>query len=724
MDILDFIDTRYGTANSYHFSEGNCLPLTGTPFAMNYLAVQSKIEDTSWWFHPKDHTFAGIRLTHQPSPWIGDFSSFRFLPVSGPIQKGGLAHNYWSYRPDQASFRPHVIELYNPARDMEVKASSSTYCFNFQLSAQKGQLGFIIDNAGLSSWKLSADGKTIEAYVKNHSDCEDKDLKMYVSLQLSQPIVTRKIGHFLDSCSFDEEKEDSFFYFAFKEDLKRVEISGATSFISHEQAQLNLQREGKKDFSKALSENQKAWHHYLDRIEVGDRDFKKVTAFYQHYYRALLFPQKWYEIDSKGQAIHYNTLSKAVTRGRLYTNNGFWDTYKTLYPLLSLIAPEIYREVLEGLLASYKDTGFLPKWLSPDERGMMPGTMADAVIADAALKGIGQDLMPQLLKAMLATANPSTESPKYGRLGHKDYQKLGYIPNTYRESVNQTQDYAYSDFCIGQVALSLGQKDLASHYHKQSLNYRHLIDKEHTVLRGKDAKGQFAKDFLADAWGSDYTEGSSFQNSFAAYHDFLGLITAFGGPQVFHKKLVEISNSKPSFSVGTYGFEIHEMSELAAQDFGQIAISNQPSFHLPYLFYFIGKPEYGQLIIKNLLQHAFSDRSYPGDEDNGSMSSWYLLNSIGLYPLIPGSGQYLLGIPQLDKLTIHLQNQKEIVINCLGNHPQNQFVSSLLVNQEPYHKLYINHQELMQGCHLDFQLGLIPALRKVQKSDYPFSLTD
>ncbi len=723
MDRLDFIDTRFGTANSYRMSQGNCLPLTGTPFAMNYISVQSRNEDSSWWFHPEDHSFVGLRLTHQPSPWIGDFSTFTCLPISGAITIGDVFHNQWSYRPKEATFQPHQIQLASPGRGLTVQATASTYAFHYAFSFEYGGAGIILHHPGASAWQVSSDGKTLHGYVKNQSDCEDKDLKMYVTIHLSQPILERKIGKELETCALNDSHEESFFYFAFDKDIKEIEVSGATSFISHKQALINYQAEGKLTFEEAIKKNLSTWLSYLDRIEVTNQEKEKEHLFYQHFYRALLFPQRWYEIDDTNHAIHYNTLTKSEAKGKLYTNNGFWDTSKTLYPFLSLTAPEIYEEVLEGLVSSYKDTGYLPKWLSPDERGMMPGTLADAVIADGAVKGFAKKHLPVLLEAMLTTAKNEKEDKKYGRLASKEYESLGYIPNSYHESVNQTLDYSYSDFCIGQVAGLLGRKALAAHYHYQSLNYRQLIDSEHTCLRGKDKNGHFASDFQPTKWGGDYTEGSSFQNSWGVYHDFLGLIKAIGGKAIFAKKLEELCNTEPNFLVGSYGFEIHEMSELAAQDFGQIAISNQPSFHLPYLYYFIGKPAYGQLIIKNLLNYAFTKTAYPGDEDNGSMSSWYLLNSMGLYPLTPGSGQYLLGIPNLDKISLHLPNQKDLVICCQNNHPQYQFVTEVSFNQEKASKLYINHRDLLKGGKLTFKLGLVPPSHSLKQADLPFSLT-
>lgn len=655
MDRLDFIDTRFGTANHYHFSQGNCLPLTGVPFGMHYLSVETSQDRGAWWFHPDDHSFSGIRLTHQPSPWVGDFATVTFLPVSGPLTKGDVFHNQTSYRPKEAVFQPHLLEIFSQRHRILTRATAATYSFHCDFSFDNGKAGLIIHNLGKSSWQVTADGKTVLGCVQNITDCRDKDLTMFVYLQFSSPVLKKLIGEDLSPKSLEDCSKTSFTYLQFADDLKHLELRAATSFISFDQAQLNWQRDFPRSFEKSLEHSRKEWLSYLNRIDIKDKDFDKVKTYYQHFYRALLFPQRWYEITAAGQAIHYNTSCQEPVAGKYYTNNGFWDTYKSVYPLLSLIAPEIYADILEGLLSAYQDTG--------------------------------------------------------------------YLPNSYQESVNQTQDYAYSDFCIGQVAATLGQTQLSSQYHTRSLNYRHLVDTHTGYLNSKDRQGQWRCDFNPIHWGQDYTEGSYYQNGFAFYHDILGYIRLIGGKAAFAKRLEELCNHEPVFDVHSYGFEIHEMSELAAQDFGQIAISNQPSFHLPYLYHYIGQPQYGQLILKNLLSHAFTDTGYPGDEDNGSMSAWYLLNSLGLYSVTPGTGQYLIGIPTVDQATLYLPNGNTIQISCQGNVPQYQFVKELKLNQASYSKLYINHDDLIQGCQLDFQLGLVPPLKHYSAEELPYSLT-
>jgi len=381
--------------------------------------------------------------------------------------------------------------------------------------------------------------------------------------------------------------------------------------------------------------------------------------------------------------------------------------------------------MLEGFLNSYRYTGFLPKWLSPDERGLMPGTLIDGLIADAAVKNIGSHLMEELLEGMLAAAKNQSENANYGRQGTNDYLKYGYVPLDFHESCNHTQDYAYSDFCISQVAKVLGKESLSAEYATQSLNYKNIFDKETGFMRAKDKDGNFRPDFSPTSWGLDYAEGSAWQNSFAVYHDFKGLIEEHGGKDAFLSKLTELCNTAPSFDVKGYGYEIHEMSEMAAVDFGQLALSNQPSFHIPYLFNYVGQPASSQVLLKQLMTNLFdtSFTGFPGDEDNGSMSAWFIFSTMGFYPVTAGSGEYVLGIPLFDEVKIHLPQGKEFVIMTKQNAPQANFVQNTVLNEKSWEKLFIQHKDIVHGGNLDFTLGIVPAIKSYNEEDLPYSLT-
>lgn len=711
---LNFIDTRHGTNNRYSFSNGNCLPYTGVPFGMNYFAPQTNGDNGSWWFNPDDRVFQGFRLTHQPSPWMGDFSHLVLLPFNGELKEETLFHAQSSYRPDESVFRPSYLKITEQRYQLTTKMIPSMYGGVLTIDYTQKAAGLMLSLPGKYELTIE-DPQTVSGKIINFSGCEDPNFSFYFTLHFQQPLT---IENFVDKSG---ENECVTFSFG---DIAEQIVQFGTSFISGEQAKLNLAREIEWQPQDYLTNSEQQWEDYLSRIEIHDKNQARRSTFYHNLYRTFLFPQTFYEKDADEQIIHYDTLAKEVKPGYLYTNNGFWDTYKTVYPLYSLIAEEKYAEMLEGFLNNYRESGYLPKWLSPDERGLMPGTLIDAVIADAAVKNIRPDLMPELLEGMITGATIQSDNPNYGRQGTKDYLTYGYVPESYHESVNHTLDYTYSDFCISQVAKVLGKTEIAKHYQTQAKNYLNIFDPTTGFMRAKQTDGTFKESFNCHQWGEDYAEGSAWQSSFAVYHDFAGLIQAYGGEKTFQEKLIELCNQAPTFDVKGYGFEIHEMSEMAATEFGQLAISNQPSFHFPYMFNYIGKPEFAQPLLKQLMTQEFNDSStgYPGDEDNGSMSGWYIFSSLGLYPVCPGSGEYVVGMPLFDKAVIHLSSGKKLTITAKPNQEQQQFVDHITYNDSIYENLFFKHYELMNGGVIDFSLGIVPHPREYTAEQLPFSM--
>ncbi|AYG00045.1 GH92 family glycosyl hydrolase [Lactococcus allomyrinae] len=720
---LSTIDTRHATANSGSFSHGNCLPYTGLPWGMNYFAPSTADNKGAWWFHPEDQTFEGYRLTHQPSPWMGDFSHFTMTPVAGYLPETSLWHTISSYRPREAVMTPAQIKLTQLRYQITSRLIPSMYGGVLEMEFNNSA---VQDNALMlhlpGKYELSVLTENEIAFsVVNFAGCEDKDFKFYVVMAFDNPVSTDK-----NSVSADRKCSgtDGAVRIDFGAVSKQI-VRFGTSFISYDQAKLNLSREQEWSVENYLENAEKAWNEQLSKIEIEHHDASQVSTFYHNLYRAFLFPQTFYEFDQKGKKIHYDTFDKSVKSGPLYTNNGFWDTFRTVYPLYSLIAVEQYGDMLEGFLNSYRETGFLPKWLSPDERGLMPGTLIDAVIADAAAKGIRPDLMPEFLSAMKKSATVQSDNPNYGRQGTADYLKYGYVPLAHHESVNHTLDYSFSDYCISRVAKVVGDNETADFYAKQALNYRNIFDKTTGFMRAKDENGEFRPDFLDVRWGRDYAEGSAWQTSWSVFQDFAGLINLHGGADNFEQKLIELCNQRPNFNVEGYGFEIHEMSEMAALEFGQVAISNQPSFHYPYLFSYIGKPWMAQPLIKNLLTQAFDDtpNGYPGDEDNGTMAAWYIFSSLGFYPVTAASLEYVIGLPLWDKAVMHLSSGKDLTILSEPNQPQQMFVQSVSTDKKTVSTTFFRHDDLMAGGEIKFELGIVPNPQQYKDSELPYSLS-
>ncbi|WP_125604948.1 GH92 family glycosyl hydrolase [Lapidilactobacillus bayanensis] len=729
MNIND-IDTRLGTKSEFRFSNGNTLPLTGIPFGLNYFTVQNDGSRGSWFFDPDSRRFEGFRLTHQPSPWIGDFQHLQILPIN-LNQNTKISETAGSFDNTTAIFAPNQLQLHDLRYDIESQLIPSTYgAILTSHHAESNNSGVQFELPG--KFDLALTEHEISGWISNFSDCEDPEFKMYVVFNFSQPLNLAKTRLLTDKCDavvFEDVKHITgtdlrlcVFY-----DQADNTLQLASSFISVSQAKLNLKRQLNKDVDQQLSDATAQWQNYCQRIAVNDRQHHaRVKTFYTMLYRMLLFPQKFYELDENQQPIHYDTKARTTKSGYLYTNNGFWDTYKTVYPFFSIIAPELLQEMLKGFLNSYRESGFLPKWLSPDERGMMPGTLIDAVIADAARKDlIESNELEEFLTAMVKSATVQSADPKYGRRGTLDYLQYGYVPNTHDESVNNTLDYAYSDYCISVVADKLGHIEIADKYRQSALNYQNIFDSETGFVRPKDTKGHFEATFSPIEWGHGYTEGSAWQNGFAVYQDIAGLSNLYGGTNNFYQKLVELVNTPPKFDASSYGFEIHEISEMVALNFGQLAMSNQPSFHIPYLFTYAKHPEMTQLLDKQLMLTAFNDgpTGLPGDEDNGSMAGWYILSALGFYPVTPGSGEYVLGMPLFDEVILHLPNGKTFKLQTKHNFDQNQFVKARCLNGVDYHLSYVTQEKLMAGGQLTVDLSLAPNPRTLSNAELPYSIS-
>ena len=689
--ILETIDTRFGTASKHAFSRGNTLPYTGVPFGMNYFVPQTSDQEGSWFFDPHLPIFQGVRLTHQPSPWIGDYSWLLLTPVTGEISGDTLFHRQSSYNLDRAIFNPHYLRIFSDRYQIETQLAPTCYGASIQLRQIQGKSLSIYLHANDDLTVEQVDKQTLNLRQSGLTETNKSSLVMLTALAFSKEILSIK-----------QEGQD------WRIDLAgaEVQVQLATSFISKEQARFNLPS---KDFEETKSDAKASWEDLLGRFDVVETGPVDRTFFDHCLYRLFLFPQTFYEVNEQGESIHIDLASGTSKPGLLFTNNGFWDTFRTSFPLFALIIPEHYRQFLEGFLNSYHDTGYLPKWLAPDERGMMPGTLIDGVLADSACKDMAPELEEEFLKAMIETATKSDPKAINGRHGLSQYQEIGYLSTDYHESVSHTLDYAYSDFCISTCAAKLGQEELAQTYAHYSKNYQNLFDPETGYMRARDVDGNFRPDFSPYSWGRDYAECSAIQASLGVLHDISGLSQLMGGKEAFSNYLLKACQSLTLFETTGYGYEIHEMSEMATAPFGQLAISNQPSFHIPYLFRYSSYPQYTSLLIKTLRQKAFraSWGAYPGDEDNGSLSAWYVWSALGLYPTCPGKASYDLGIPLFDHLRVYLaQEDKWLEIRTQQNHEHFHFVQNCLLDGKE--KQSISHQELLNAKTLEFNLGWLP----------------
>ena len=404
--LLETINTRFGTANKHAFSRGNTLPYTGVPFGMNYFVPQTSDQEGAWFFDPHLPIFQGIRLTHQPSPWIGDYSWLLLTPVTGQLGGDSLFHRQSSYDIEKASFQPHYLRIFSLRYQIEIQLTPTCYGASIRLEQKQGKDLSLYLHAADDLTVEQVDKRTLGLRQEGKTETNKNPLKLFTALQMNSDIL-----------AVSQEGGD------WRIDLtdSHAEIQLATSFISPSQALLNLPQ---TDFDSCKASAQEDWENLLHRFDIVETGEADRTFFDHCLYRLFLFPQTFYEVDESGQAIHMDLATGTVKPGVLFSNNGFWDTFRTTFPLFALIIPEHYHRFLEGFLNSYRDTGFLPKWLAPDERGMMPGTLLDGIIADSACKDMTPDLEEEFLQAMLETATESDPLGINGRHGLAQYQEL------------------------------------------------------------------------------------------------------------------------------------------------------------------------------------------------------------------------------------------------------------------------------------------------------------
>ena len=509
-----------------------------------------------------------------------------------------------------------------------------------------------------------------------------------------------------------------------------VHAKVASSFISFEQASLNLKELGADNFDTLVQKGKDIWNKELSKIEVEGGTLDQYRTFYSCMYRSLLFPRKFYEIDASGKIVHYSPYNGEVLPGYMFTDTGFWDTFRSLFPFLNLMYPTMSKEMQEGLINAYKESGFFPEWASPGHRGCMVGNNSASVLVDAYIKGIKVDDLETLYRGLIhGTENVHPTVSSTGRLGHDYYNKLGYVPYDVKinENAARTLEYAYNDWCIYQIAKDLGRpKKELDLYAKRAMNYKNLFDKETKLIRGKNKDGKFMAPFSPLKWGDAFTEGNSWHYTWSVFHDPQGLIDLMGGRKEFITMLDSVFAVPPVFDDSYYGQVIHEIREMQIMNMGNYAHGNQPIQHMIYLYNYAGEPWKAQYWLRQVMDRMYTPTpdGYCGDEDNGQTSAWYVFSALGFYPVAPGTTQYVLGAPLFKKATLHFENGKNLVINAPENSDKNIYIESMSFNGKDYTKNYLEHFELLKGGVLNIKMGNKPNMdRGVNPEDFPYSFS-
>jgi predicted alpha-1,2-mannosidase len=731
---VDWVNPLIGTDSKHELSNGNVYPAIARPWGMNFWTPQTGKMGDGWIYTYAANQIKGFKQTHQPSPWMNDYGQFSIMPVTGSAKfKEDDRQSWFSHKTEEVT--PYYYKVYLAEHNVTTEITPSDRAARFRFTfPETNQAYIVIDAFDKGSYiKIIPGENKIVGYSTKNSGGVPANFKNYFVIVFDKPFTTSTTfnGDVLGT-ALEVTSDHTGAVIGFKtKPGEQVNAMVASSFISPEQAELNLNEVKSSSFDEVKQQGKDVWNENLSRIVAEGGTANQNNTFYSCLYRSLLFPRKFYEYDKDGKVVHYSPYNGKVESGYMFTDTGFWDTFRSLFPLLNLMFPEVNAQMQEGLVNAYKESGWLPEWASPGLRDIMIGNNSASIVSDAYLKlgsKPGYDINT-LYEAVLHGANNAGTLKAVGRAGVNEYNKLGYVPyDVVNESAARTLEYAYDDFAIYQLAKALKRpkKEIAL-FKKRSQNYKSIFDPKHNLMRGKMSSGKFMEPFDPIRWGEGFTEGNSWHYSWSVFHDVQGLIDLMGGKEVFSKQLDSVFKLPPVFNNSFNGGFIHEMREMQVADMGQYAHGNQPVQHMIYLYNHSSKPWKAQYWIRETLNRLYNPGAdgYCGDEDNGQTSAWYVFSAMGFYPVTPATDQYVMGAPLFKKLTLRLQNGKEVIINAPDNSNANRYIKSATFNGKDYTKLWLSHSELTKGAVIDFKMTDKPdTTRVINKEDLPYSLTN
>jgi predicted alpha-1,2-mannosidase len=732
-NLVDYVNPLMGSDSKYDLSNGNTYPAIALPWGMNTWTPQTGKMGDGWQYTYDAHKINGFKQTHQPSPWMNDYGQFAIMPTTGHLKatQNGRA-SWFSHKAEIA--KPYYYSVYLADPDVTTEITPTERSAQFRFTYPKNDSSYIIVDAfDKGSWVKVIPGENkIIGYSTKFARGPLKNFKDYFVIYVDKPIVSAQTysdSTLTDSLSLHAKHAMAVIGFKTKQG-EQVHLRVGSSFISIEQAELNLKREqGTDSFDVTEQKAKDVWNKTLNHVVVEGGTVDQYRTFYSCLYRMLFFPNKLYEIDANNKLVHYSPYTGTTMPGYMFAGTGFWDTFRALYPFLNLVYPHIVKEMQEGLINDYKEGGWLPEWSSPGYSDVMVGNNSASVVAEAYLKGARGYDIETLYKALIHGAN--NEGPRAtGRKGVEYYNKLGYVPYDVKinENAARTLEYSYDDYAIYQLGKALGKPASAIDiYKKRAMNYRNLFDPSTGLMRGKNQDGSFETPFNPFKWGDAFTEGNSWHYTWGVFQDMQGLINLMGGRNQFIAKLDSVFTIPPVFDDSYYGEVIHEIREMQIVNMGQYAHGNQPIQHMLYLYDYAGEPWKTQYHVRDAMDKLYkaTPDGYCGDEDNGQTSAWYVFSAMGFYSVTPASDQYALGAPLSKKLTINLEDGKKVIINAPNNSDNNIYVKSMTVNGKPYDFNWLSHKMLMQGAIINFDMSAQRnKQRGIKQVDFPYSLSN
>jgi len=731
---VDWVNPLMGTDSKGSLSNGNTYPAIGMPWGMNIWTPQTGKMGDGWQYTYAADKIRGFKQTHQPSPWMNDYGQFSLMPLTGKAQFDENDRASWfSHKAELV--KPYYYSVYLADYNVTAEITPTERAAMFRFSFPETDSAFVvIDAFDKGSYiKIIPGENKIIGYSTRHSHKTPANFKNYFVIVFDRPFTFSYAWHDKqaerDKTEFTGDHTGAIVNFTVKKPGEKIIARVASSFISPEQAELNLKETGNNSFDALTGKGKAAWNKTLGRLKAEGGTVDQLRTFYSCLYRALFFPNKLYEIDAGGKIMHYSPYTGETLPGYMFAGTGFWDTFRALYPFLNLVYPSINKEMQQGLINDYKEGGFLPEWSSPGFANVMVGNNSAAVVADAYIKGLRGYDINTLFEALKHGADNEGPLAAVGRKGVAYYNKLGYVP--YNVNINEnaarTLEYAYDDFTIYQLGKALHRPAAEiDRYAKTCLNYKNLFDKEHKLMRGRNEDGSFQTPFNPFKWGDAFTEGNSWHYSWSVFHDIQGLIDLMGGRKDFVSMLDSVFIMPPVFDDSYYRGVIHEIREMQIANMGQYAHGNQPIQHMIYLYNYAGEPWKTQYWVREAMNRLYkaTPDGYCGDEDNGQTSSWYLFSAMGFYPVCPATDQYVLGAPLFKKITIEQENGKLFVLEASGNSAQNKYVQTASLNGAAYNKNWISHFDIQKGGKFSTSMGAAPNKNKgISQAAYPYSFS-
>ena len=730
---VDMVNPLTGTLSKFELSTGNNYPVIALPWGMNFWTPQTGKNGDGWQYTYTADKIRGFKQTHQPSPWMNDYGMFSLMPITGEAVFDEEKRASWfSHKAEIA--KPYYYRVYLADYDITTEIAPTERAAMFRFTFPQEEMSYVVlDAYDRGSYvQIQPEKNRIVGYTTRNSGGVTKDFKNWFiidfgSRSFDYTSVTDSKEIFTDRKELKDNHTGAIVGFRTgHRDVITARV--ASSFISLEQAERNLNELGKKSFDEIASDGRKIWNDVLGRIQVEGGSEEQMRTFYSCLWRSLHFPRRFYEIDEKGTPIHYSPYNGQILPGYLFADTGVWDTFRCLFPFLNLVYPSMNEEMQAGLVNAYLESGYLPEWSSPGHRDCMIGQNSASVVADAYIKGIRVPNQDKLWDAVTYGAHHHLDRSASGRVGHDYYDRLGYVPCNVGigQNVARTLEYAYNDWSIYTLGKAMGKSEAElAPYKKAALNYANVYNPARKLMCGREEQGAFNADFVPENWSGEFCEGNSWHWSFCVFHDPAGLSKLMGGRDEMTEMMDSVFVLPSYLGLRSRGM-IHEMREMQVMDMGQYAHGNQPIQHMVYLYNWTGQPWKAQYWTREIMDKLYNPNAdaYCGDEDNGQTSAWYVFSAMGFYPVCPGTKQYAMGSPLFQKILVKLENGKTIQIEAPDNNKQTRYVNDVKVNGKSVSRTWLEHDELTKGATIKFQMSSKPNKKRgTDEKDAPYSFT-